>query len=243
MPPDAAAPKTIAYRYRITFGDGTQKTFAVAIESEHLGLLREERADHPEWTRLGFNQCPNCPLEASLHPRCPVAESAVALVEAFGDFPSYEEVDVVVESKNRTYSRHTSLQTAVSSLLGLYMVTSGCPILDKLRPMVDMHLPFMSREETLYRMLTMYLLAQHFREQQGRPVDRDLTGLTRLLGEIRRVNIAFCGRLNSIEIKDASVNAVVILSTLGDFPNRLITKRDLARLERLFSEFGPEPNP
>ena len=239
MPPEAGAPKSITYRYRMTFGDGTEKTFTVDIHSEHLGLLREERASYPEWTRLGFNQCPNCPLEASQNPRCPVAESVAELVDAFGGFPSYEQVDVVVESKNRTYSRHASLQTAVSSLLGLYMVTSGCPILDKLRPMVDMHLPFMNREETLYRMLTMYLLAQHFRQQKGQPVDRDLAGLTRLLGEIRQVNVAFCGRLNAIEIKDASVNAVVILSTLGDFPNRLITKRDLARLERIFSEYGP----
>jgi hypothetical protein len=240
MPPETGPPKPITYRYRIAFGDGVERAFAVDIHAESLGLLRQDRASYPEWTRLGFHRCPNCPLEESRHPRCPVAESVAELVDAFGDFPSYEQVDVVVESKNRTYSRHTSLQTAVSSLLGLYMVTSGCPILNQLRPMVDMHLPFMNREETLYRMLTMYLLAQYFREKNGQPADWDLEGLTRLLGEIRKVNVAFCERLNAIEIKDASVNAVVILSTLGDFPNRLITKRDLARLERIFREHGPQ---
>jgi hypothetical protein len=119
------------------------------------------------------------------------------------------------------------------------MVTSGCPILDKLRPMVDMHLPFMNRQETLYRMVTMYLLAQYFRAKKAQPAEWDLAGLTRLLGDIREVNVAFCERLNAIEIKDASVNALVILSTLGDFPSRLITKRELARLERIFSRHGP----
>lgn len=239
MPPPAVAPRSITYRYRMTFADGTLKTFAVTLQAESLALVREARASYPEWTRLTFNQCPNCPLHESRHPRCPVAANVVELIEAFGDSPSYEEVDVVVESQNRTYARHTSLQTAVSSLLGLHMVTSGCPILDKLRPMVDMHLPFMNRQETLYRMVTMYLMAQYFRAKNGQPAEWDLEGLTRLLGDIREVNIAFCERLNAIEIKDASVNAVVILSTLGDFPSRLITKRDLARLERIFSQHGP----
>jgi len=239
MPPEAGAPRSITYRYRITFGDGTVKTLAVTLQAESLALVREARASYPEWTRLTFKQCPNCPLEESQHPRCPVAANVVEMVEAFGDSPSYEEVDVVVESQNRTYARHTSLQTAVSSLLGLHMVTSGCPILDKLRPMVDMHLPFMNRQETLYRMVTMYLLAQYFRAKKAQPAEWDLAGLTRLLGDIREVNVAFCERLNAIEIKDASVNAVVILSTLGDFPSRLITKRELARLERIFSQHGP----
>lgn len=157
------------------------------------------------------------------------------VIEFFKDFKSYDRVAVTVESEARTYGHKGSVQTAISSLLGLYMVTSGCPILDKLRPMVDTHLPFMTRRETIYRVVTMYLLAQHFRNKQGRPADWELKGLAQHLEQIRTVNVAFCKRLNSIPIKDASVNAVVILSTLGDFPGRLVTKKDVARLETIFS--------
>jgi hypothetical protein len=163
-----------------------------------------------------------------------VALNLVDMMEAFKDCNSYDEVDVVVESPQRSYSKRTPLQGAASSLLGLVMVTSGCPILDRLRPMVETHLPFMSRHEAMYRILTMYLLAQYFVEASGGTGDWQLDGLVDYLEQIRTVNVSFCRRLNAIPIKDASVNAVVILSTLGDFPSRRITKKDLGRLEKLF---------
>jgi hypothetical protein len=229
-------PKAITYRYTITLKDGTEKRFRVDIDPETLALVEEPRGAYPDWTRLGFHKCPNCPLDEARHQRCPVAVSLVGVVEAFKDLPSYEEVSVRVEARNRTYQREAALQTAVSSLLGLHMVTAGCPILNKLRPMVDMHLPFMSREETMYRMLAMYVIAQFFRQRAGEPADWELTGLVRQLEDIRTVNVGFCRRLNAIRIKDASVNALVILSTLGDFPSRLLTKKDLSRLERIYRQ-------
>jgi hypothetical protein len=234
MPSHAATGETISRRYVITFKDGTRKSFAVEIDAETLSLVPKPRSSYPDWTRLGFRQCPNCPLEDARHERCPVAANLADVVESFAAFPSYEDVDVAVESENRTYTRHGALQTAASSLIGLYMVTSGCPILDRLRPLVDMHLPFMNRRETVYRMVSMYVMAQFFRQKAGETADWELTGLVRCLEEIRTVNVSFCERLRAIEAKDASVNALVILSMLGDVPSRLVTKKDLARLERIY---------
>jgi hypothetical protein len=226
----------VRYRYTITFKDGGEKRFQVDIDAETLALIESPRESYPEWTQLTFHKCPNCPLDEARHERCPVAASLVDVVEAFKDSPSYEEVDVTVQAANRSYLRHGALQTAVSSLLGLHMVTAGCPILNKLRPMVDMHLPFMSRDETMFRMIAMYVMSQFFRQRAGEPADWELTGLGRHLEEIRTVNVAFCRRLNAIPMKDASVNALVILSTLGDFPARLLTKKDLARIERIYRQ-------
>ena len=210
----------------------------MSLDRETLSLLRPAPAEPPEWTRLEFHRCPNCPLDPAQHPHCPVAVSMVEMVEALKDRNSYDEVEVVVEAPSRTYSKRTPLQGAVSSLLGLLMTTSGCPILDRLRPMVETHLPFMTRHEALYRILTMYLLAQYFIEARGEQGgDWSLEGLVRSMDDIHTVNVSFCKRLNSIPIKDASVNAVVILSTLGDFPSRRITQKDLARLARLFQRY------
>lgn len=233
--PEGARPgrKSIAFRYRFTFASGVEKEFTLHLDSETLALITPPRP-LPEWTRLGFHQCPNCPLKEEESPHCPVAAGLVDIVDAFQDRKSHEAVQVLVESKDRIYAKHTSLQTAASSLIGMYMTTAGCPILSRLRPMVDTHLPFMSSAETTYRMLSMYLVAQYFRSKHGLPADWNLEGLTRLLSEIATVNQAFCQRLNAIPMKDASVNALVVLSTLGDEARLTLVEHDLEKLERIF---------
>ena len=59
------------------------------------------------------------------------------------------------------------VQMGVSSLLGVIMTTSGCPIMAQLKPMVRFHLPFASLEETIFRMVSMHLVAQYLRHQDG----------------------------------------------------------------------------
>ncbi len=226
--------KTIAFRYRFSFQNGGDQEFTVHLDAETLGLVAAPRPDPPEWARLTVHQCPNCPLTEKESPLCPVAANMADLVAAFQDRKSHEAVQVLVETKERIYAKHTSLQTAVSSLIGLYMVTAGCPILSRLRPMVDTHLPFMTPAETTYRMLSMYLVAQYFKAKAGRPADWTLEGLSGILEAVQAVNTAFCQRLNSIAIKDASVNALVVLSTLGDEARLRLVEHDVERLERIF---------
>src|SRR5262249_45179319 len=79
-----------------------------------------------------------------------------------------------------------------SSLIGIFMVTSGCPVMNKLRPMVDTHLPFMTSAESTYRVISMYLLAQFFRQRQGRKPDWALEGLLGVLEAAKETNAAFC---------------------------------------------------
>jgi hypothetical protein len=228
----------VTYTYTIRLEDGSQMRFAVTLDGETLSLLPPPATSPaPEWTRLAFHQCPNCPLRPETHERCPVAANLVPVIEAFRDRRSFEPVEVSVESQHRTYARKAGLQTAISPLLGLHMVTSGCPVMDRLRPLVETHLPFMSRRETQYRMLSLHLMSQFFAERRGEPVEVGLDRLRETMEAVHEVNVAFCNRLRAITEKDASINAIVILSTLGDFPDERLVEQDLERLERLSREY------
>ncbi len=227
------APIRIAYRFE--FRDGPSREFALTLDHESLRLLVEPRAHYPEWTALSYKQCPNCPLDEARHPRCPVAANLVDVVETFKDARSYDEVDVAVAVQERRYLKRASVQQALSALIGVLTVTSGCPVLDKLRPMVETHLPFMSPEESTYRMISMYLLAQYLRARTGRQPDWDLGRLVELLEECRRSNAALVGRLQTLGINDASLNALAMLNTMGEITT-LSIEGDLARLQKIFGE-------
>jgi hypothetical protein len=227
----------IRYRYTFDFKDGTALEFTVQLDGETLDFVRPNDDPPPDWTVLGFHQCPNCPLDPATHPHCPVARNLVPVVTAFGARPSFESVLIKVESKNRAYTREGTLQNGVAPLVGLHMATSGCPVLDRLRPLAEMHLPFMSRQETMYRTVTLHVLSQFFAQQRGEPVMFDLESLRERMEEIHAVNVAFCERLRAISSQDANVNAVVILATLADFPSQRMTEQDLARLERLLKHY------
>lgn len=222
--------------YKFSFADGSSKEFAVRLDHETLSLIAAPRESYPTWTALGFMKCANCPLDEAKHARCPIATNLVDLVEFFKDSISYEEADVCVDTGPRQYLSKTSLQKGISALMGIFMVTSGCPIMDRLRPMVDTHLPFATAEETTYRFLCMYLMSQYFRAKHGLRHDLDFKGLLRVLADIRQVDVDFCRRLRSIQINDASINALVILNTLGEMTSLSIEENDLSRMERIFME-------
>jgi hypothetical protein len=95
--------------------------------------------------------------------------------------------------------------------MGIIMVSGGCPVMDPLRPLVRFHLPFASMEETEFRIVSMYLIAQYFREKKGEKPDWSLDGLKEIYNKVGEVNISFADRLRAATKKDASVNALIIL--------------------------------
>ena len=52
------------------------------------------------------------------------------------------------DSIERSFTLQLGARQAIISPLGIYMVTSGCPIMNKLRPMVRFHPPFATIAET-----------------------------------------------------------------------------------------------
>ena len=212
---------TITYRFKF---EKKEKKFAVHLDWETLDILPEKRDSLPEWTGLNFHKCPNCPLKESQNKNCPVAVSMVDVVDFFKDFISYDEVEVWVDTDERTYSKRTSLQTAAGSLMGIYMVSSGCPILNKMRPMVLTHLPFQSWEETSYRFITMYLFVQHILFRSGREADWELKKFAEFYEGVELVNQGFAQRLNAIKLPkgDVSLSAVNFLHSTGSMAGMTI---------------------
>lgn len=208
---------TITYRYQFRLDDGTTREFKVELDRVSLNVIPTQRQSYPAWTALSSHQCVGCPLKPENHPRCPIAANLVELVEFFKHAASYEKAHVEISTETRNYMKETSLQHGISSLLGIYMVTSGCPIMEKLKPMVAVHLPFATAQETTYRVTTMYLLAQFFIARRGGQPDWKLENLPRIYDDIRRVNRGFVNRLSAAGVQDASINAVILLDTLASY--------------------------
>ena len=150
---------------------------------------------------------------------------------------SYKEVDLLIETEERGYIKHTTLQQGISSLVGIYMVTSGCPVMEKLKPMVRYHLPFASLRETQYRVMSMYLLAQYFLHRRGGKPDWELTNLVKIYDDVQIVNKSFSQRLAHSRIEDATLNALVKLDMFAKHISDLINKDALDEMECLFSAY------
>jgi hypothetical protein len=150
---------------------------------------------------------------------------------------SYSEVDLQIQCNERGYSKRTTLQQGISSLIGMCMVTSGCHVMEKLKPMVRYHLPFASMWETEYRVLSMYLLAQYFLYKRGRQPDWDLKYLVDIYTNIQMVNKSISQRLSNIKVQDAVLNAVIKLDM---FAQRILVSIDrnvLDEIEGLFDAY------
>ena len=229
--------KAIWFQYRFKFGEGGEKLFDVRLNRETLNLIKSKRELYPEWVNLSFFKCLTCPLEEVHYPYCPIAANLIELVDFFRDMISYEEVDLEIHCEERTYCKHTTLQQGISSLVGIYMVTSGCPIMEKLKPMVRYHLPFATRIETQYRVLSMYLMAQFFIYRKGREPDWELKNLVKIYDDIQVVNNDFCRRLAQNQMGDAALNALVKLDIFAKHVSSSINSDTLDEEERLFDAY------
>jgi hypothetical protein len=208
---DASEIDPIVFHYRFDFKDGSSKIFDVRLDRETLALIDRPTGPPPAWTRLDTCRCANCPL-AGKATHCPVAVNLVQVVESFRESVSFEYALVTVRTEHRTYQKPTTVQRGLSSIIGIYNVTSNCPILDKLRPMVRFHLPFASTEETMYRALSMYLVGQVFTERRGGTPDWSLDGLDRIYEAISYVEEGLSARFRHASENDANPNAITILS-------------------------------
>ena len=198
-------------------GDGSggeARQLEVRLDPDTFLEVTPLPTESPEWTRLDYQRCPNCPLPPYPAALCPTAARLIPLARAFADTESVERARVRVETPERAFEKEVPIATGISSLLGLQMATSGCPILGRLRPMARFHLPFATNKETVFRAVATYLVAQYAHLQEHEPADWSLDGLRALCGELALVNRAFANRLRSALSEDASLNALVRLDVL-----------------------------
>jgi len=198
--------------YHFQFPDGHEESLPIGdLVSGEAG------AKLPPWTKLEVEQCANCPLSTADTEYCPMAVRLVPLIELFGKVRSYDEVTARVDSDERTVTKRTSVQRVLRSLMGLLSASSECPHVDFLKPMAHFHLPFSTTEETIYRVVSSYLLAQYFLRQRGEPADPGLDGLKAHYHGLQQVNAGIAKRLAAIEDQesDSSVNALVLLDVFA----------------------------
>lgn len=205
---------TIPVSYRFGLPDGSEYVFALELDRDTAALAAPSMADPPDWTRLEFQQCQNCPLPQVRDARCPAALHLAGVIDRFADLVSYDQVKVVVETDEREVSARLSAQQGLASLMGLIMASSGCPHTAVFRPMARFHLPFSSESETAYRVASMYLLARYFAIAEGRATESGLAGLQRIYEGLHAVNKGMARRLGAASRQDAIVNAVVLLDVL-----------------------------
>lgn len=224
----------IKFKYSFIFADGKNIDFSIRLDSHNLNYVADNHDVPADWAKLENGQCPNCALDSATIMYCPVCLRIHNILNAFLNTASYEKVKVIVQAAERVYSSDTTIQKGLSSMLGIYMVTCGCPILSQIKPMVRYHLPFASLEDTLYRAASSYLLRQYFRHSKGEEADWDLKGLVDIYREIQTVNIGLMERFRSLAKKDASINAMILLDIFAkELPYSI--EESLKELEYLFS--------
>ncbi len=227
--------ETTYINYRFIFKDGTEEYIPIKLNLKDLSYIPEKWKIGETWTALEFNQCQNCQLNAKDHPHCPIAFNLTDIIPKFKDFKSFELALIRVETPERVYEKETTLQQGLGSLLGIIMVTTGCPTMRILKPMTRFHLPFATVEETVYRAVTTYLLGQYFREKKDKTTDWDLTKLANAYKDIQTVNMGMTDRLRSISEEDANANAVVVLDVFAKvLPSSIFV--ELQELEYLFRD-------
>lgn len=213
--------------------DEQQEIFDIQLDPDTLESRCDASSEMPDWVRLEFNQCSNCPLSPDTVPHCPAAENMVCIVERFADLLSHDKAMVVVKTADRTVSSSTSVQRGVCSVMGLLMATSGCPMTSFFKPMARFHLPFASTEETIWRATSTYLLAQYFKLQDGDPPDIQFAGLTSFYQNIQIVNLAFAKRLRAACRHDSMVNGIILLDMFAkSMP--LAIEESLEEIRQLF---------
>ena len=237
LPPLPDAPEALNYHYTFRFESTLTLEFEIRLDATTLAYESQHLGDPTGGVPAGTFPCQECPLRDTEVRACPVITNVAPLMESFRGTASFDPVSVTVAMEERVItSREITLQKALSSMLGIIMVTSGCPDLDKLRPMVRLHLPFASGQETSFRAASTYLLAQYLRTVQGLDPDWDLAGLAAIYRRIEAINRDLCEWLRVNSSDDANPNALVILDVFAKMLPKSI-EHNLAEFEALFAPY------
>lgn len=222
--------------YEFTLPDKGSERFELVFDAGSLELIAESHEEPPFWTKLDYEQCPHCPLTIEAYPYCPVALNLVPAIAHFDQFMSFDRIGVRVSNAERHVVQTTSAQEGLSSLMGLLIAGSSCPFTHFFKPMARFHLPFASKDETMWRAASTFLLARYFSRDGLVPEDMQLAGLVRIYHEVARMNDAMVQRLRAATSKDSAVNALVHLDVFAKF---LVSplEESLTQLRSIFDPF------
>ncbi|WP_447748024.1 DUF6901 family protein [Pseudomonas nicosulfuronedens] len=194
----------MAIEYRITLDDEHEFSYRIELERHYDPQVA---AEAPRWTRLDYNRCSNCPLNPGQNSHCPAAVDLHRVIEDFRGLPAFKKVAIQVRTPEREYVKHAGLEEGLRALLGVIMATSACPLLGRLKPMAQQHLPFASNQEFILRAVSLYLMRQYFNFREGRHADWELKGLVKQFQQLQLVNQAFWQRIHETCDGDSNLKA------------------------------------
>jgi hypothetical protein len=201
----------IKIQYCFQLPDKRQEIFDIVLDKQAVEAIDKNNSLTPDWTRLEFHQCPNCPWLEDDKPWCPVAMKLASIVKKFKNILSYDEIDLEVHTQERIIFQNTTAQRGIASYMGLVMATSGCPHTLFLKPMARFHLPLASEEETIYRAFSMHALANYFLHPDKNDDKHPFNSLRKNYQTLQEVNVAIAKRLKAASSTDSSVNALINL--------------------------------
>jgi hypothetical protein len=219
---------TITYTFTME-----QKEITHSVDIDRPDSSTTNPAPLPPWVKLENNQCTNCPLKKETSPCCPVAVDLTKIINDFQKVPAINKVVVKVKTQEREYLKQTTVEEGVRALIGVVMASSGCPILSTLKPMVRNHLPFVSQDEYMSRMLSHYLLKEFFKRRKGQEPDWELKGMLDSHKQLQLVNHGFWQRIYPVCEKDSNIKALLSFFTLSSN----VTKTLDAQLDKLMESY------
>lgn len=232
--------------YILEVSDDEIVKFNVDLDLSVDKFHARDKAEMPEWTHLQACQCEHCPLTPEQADLCPLAYRIMPFVDQLGHLDSIDKIRVTVNQADHSKQMIAPVQDILGSLLGLFIATSHCPHTYFLKPMAHFHLPLADPSETIYRVMSMYRLAQFFKK---RAIDKAYAGFDELQGHYanmeevnyqlsQRIRMALKARGNS---NDGAINAIVVLDALSQYVPASIEDA-IGELEPIFSDYWDEQN-
>lgn len=209
--------ETFTITYQFELPDDHVEKFELIFDAKTIEILPGKQTDTPFWVNLAYHQCPHCPLTVESHPLCPVALNLSTAINRFDRVMSFETVDVKVINSERQVLQKTSAQEGISSLMGLLIAGSSCPLTHFFKPMARFHLPFANKDETMWRAAATFLLARYFTREGLQAEDMTLEGLSKIYDDIATLNDHVVERLRAATSRDSAVNALVHLDVYAKF--------------------------
>ena len=228
--------ETFTIIYEFTLADNSEEIFELVFNARTIELIIDNPVPAPAWTKLSHQQCPPCPLNPDTHPYCPVAINLSTATSRLDRLMSFDRVLVKVINTERRVSHYTSAQEGISSLMGLLIAGSSCPLTHFFKPMARFHLPFASKDETLWRAAATFLLARYFAEGGLTKSDANLDGLIRIYHNVACLNDYIVERVRSATSKDSAVNALVHLDVFAKFLTPPL-EDSLNQIKHIFAPF------
>ena len=227
-------PALHSIEYSISPKTGQADVINLALCADSEGMCIDADFVPPDWALLENHQCEHCTLDTNEHTYCPIARNIAFLLKDIPPGDSFDEVELTVHTKNRSYLSTTTLQRALGSLFGLVCALSSCPHTRALRPLGLFHLPLSTEIETLFKTSGFFILKKYLDYLDNQAVQIDLSEMVATYQNLNLVNKYFIDRLRSMDSSDAVINGMILLDLLVkdvDFE----TEHHLGQLRSVFA--------